>query len=78
MTQTYDRWADEHGDMGQDAYLNSFPFDADDDPDLPQTCDAMTHFEGYGPTAINPPEYCDRDVVPGSDYCPNHQGYEER
>ena len=42
-----------------------------------ESCAAVIHSEGYGPTAINPPEYCDRDVVPGSDYCPNHQGYEE-
>jgi len=42
-----------------------------------ETCAAMIRFSGYGPTAIDPPEYCDREVVPGSEFCNQHQEPEE-
>jgi hypothetical protein len=41
-------------------------------------CNAIVHSEGYGPTAINPPEYCENDVVPGTEYCANHTDHSDR
>jgi hypothetical protein len=43
-----------------------------------ETCAAVIRFSGYGPTAIDPPEYCDNEVEPGSEYCRQHQGYEDQ
>jgi hypothetical protein len=43
-----------------------------------ELCSAVVRSEGYGPTAINPPEYCDREVEPGSEFCNQHQGYDEQ
>lgn len=40
--------------------------DVDDEP----VCEAMIH----PGDRIDQPSYCDNDPMPGSDYCPNHQG----
>ena len=41
--------------------------------DRPEPCQALLRYA----TQTDPPEYCDEDAEPGSDYCANHGGYDE-
>jgi hypothetical protein len=56
--------------------MSSKTASGDDDEDT--QCNAIVHSEGYGPNAINPPEYCENDVVPGTEYCANHTDHSDR
>lgn len=41
-------------------------------------CEWVTRSEGYGPTAINPPETCENIIeTPGEVYCPQHLQIEQ-
>jgi hypothetical protein len=35
-------------------------------------CSEIVRSSGYGPTAIDPPEYCENEAVPGEEFCQHH------